>query len=96
MARGLAILCLPAAQAALDLTVGVSWATCIEIGGPSGGALAGFMNTASSLAAVLLPVAATLLEQRFGSFQAVLAVAAAIYFAGGLLWLKIDPARPLI
>ena len=38
---------------------------------------------------------ATLLEQRFGSFQAVFAVAAAIYFAGGLLWLKIDPARPL-
>jgi MFS family permease len=91
-----AVLCLTFAQAALDLTVGVSWATCIEIGGPFGGTLAGFMNMASSLAAVLLPVVAAALEQRFGTFHAVFALASAIYFAGGLLWLKIDPTRPLI
>ncbi len=90
------VLCLTFAQAALDLTVGVSWATSIEIGGPFGGTLAGFMNTASSLAAVLLPVVGAALEQRFGTFHAAFALAAAVYFAGGLLWLKIDPTRPLI
>lgn len=90
-----AVICLACAQAALDLTVGVSWATCVEIGGAFGGMLGGFMNTASCVAAVLLPLVAAAMEQRFGSFQAVFALAAAVYFAGGLLWLKIDPGRKL-
>ncbi len=91
-----AVLCLTGAQVALDLTVPVSWATSVDIGGPFGGTLAGFMNMASCIAAVLLPLVAAALEQRFGSFQAVFAVASAGYLAGGLLWLKIDPRRKLV
>ena len=80
-----AVIWLALAQAALDLTVGVSWATCVDVGGSLGGTLAGFMNTASSLAAFLLPLIAAGLEQRFGSYRIVFAVAAAVYLAGGLL-----------
>ena len=83
------------AQAGLDLTVGVSWATCVDVGGSLGGTLAGSMNTASSLAAFVLPLVAAGLEQRFGSYRIVFAVAAPVYLAGGLLWLKIDPNRRL-
>jgi MFS family permease len=90
-----AVLCLAGAQAALDLTVGVSWATCVDVGGRFGSTLAGFMNTASSLAAVLLPVVAAGVESRSGSFQPVFAIAACVYLAGAFLWLRIDPSHRL-
>lgn len=90
-----AVIWLALAQGSLDLMVGASWATCVDVGGSLGGTLAGFMNTASSLAAVLLPLVAAGLQQHFGNYRAVFAVAAAVYLAGGLLWLKIDPNRRL-
>jgi MFS family permease len=91
-----AVLWLGAAQASLDLTTSVAWATSIDIGGRYGSTMAGFMNTASSIAAVMLPPLATALEREFGTFHAVFALAAGIYFAGGLLWLYIDPGRKVI
>jgi MFS family permease len=88
-----AVLCLAAAQGAHDLSLPVSWATVVEVGGRLGGATAGFMNMASSLSAMLSATAAPRLAAAFGSFHAMLAVAALTYFLGALLWLRIDPAE---
>ncbi len=86
-----AVLCLAFAQGAQDLTLPVAWATCVEIGGAFGGTATGFMNTASSLSAMISPVSAAWLAETFGSFHAMFLVATVIYVIGGLLWLAVDP-----
>jgi ACS family glucarate transporter-like MFS transporter len=88
-----AVLCLALAQGAHDLSLPVSWATVVEVGGRLGGTTAGFMNMASSISAMLSSVAAPWLAAAFGSFHAMLAAAAVTYFLGALLWLRIDPTE---
>ncbi len=90
-----AILCLAFAAGSLDLAVPVAWATCAGVGGRFGGAATGFMNTGSSISAVLSPLSGAWLANHFGSFRAMFVVATVIYIIGGLLWLAIDPARQL-
>jgi MFS family permease len=89
------VLWLAFAQGSHDLTLPVAWATCIDVGGRLGGTASGFMNTASSLSAMISPVSAAWLASTYGSFQAMFATATAVYFIGGLLWLCIDPTRRL-
>lgn len=91
-----AILCLVLASGAHDLTLPVLWATTTDAGGRFGGTAGGFVNLASSLSGVLAPLSAALLERAFGSFHAIFFVAAAMYVAGALLWLIIDPQKELI
>jgi hypothetical protein len=79
----------------MDLAVPVAWATCLEVGGGFGGTAAGFMNSASSISALLSPVAAAWFFEQFGSFRAMFVSAMAIYMLAALLWLKIDPSRPV-
>ena len=90
-----AVLWLAFAQGAQDLTLPVAWATCVDFGGRYGGTATGFMNTASSLSAMISPISAAWLTQTFGSFNATFAVAAFVYFVGALLWFLIDPAKRL-
>jgi MFS family permease len=90
-----AVLWLAFAEAAYDLTLPVSWATVVDIGGAFGGTTGAFMNMASSISAMISSVSAAWLAATFGSFNAMLATAAAVYFIGGMLWLFIDPAKPL-
>lgn len=90
-----AILWLALAQGAQDLTLPVAWAVCSDIGGSLGGTAAGFMNTASSISAMISPVSAAWFLGTFGSFRAMFASAAVVYAVGGLLWLLIDPADRL-
>jgi MFS family permease len=89
------MLALALAQGALDLAVPVAWATYADIGGRFGSTATGFMNTASSLSAMVSPVSGAWLASRFGSFHAMFVVAAAVYVLGGLLWLLIDPSKTL-
>jgi hypothetical protein len=51
------------------------------------------MNTSSSLSAMISPIAAAWLFDRYGSFSAMFASASAVYFLTGLLWFQIDPTR---
>jgi MFS family permease len=90
-----AVLWLAFAQGAYDLTLPVSWATVVDIGGRFGGTTGAWMNMSSSVSAMISSLSAAWLAATFGSFHSVLATAAAIYVIGGLLWLAIDPARPL-
>ena len=86
---------LTASMGAHDLILPVTWATCVDIGGRYGGTASSIMNTGSSVSAMLCSGSAAWLAVKFGSFNAVLGVAAAAYIVGGLLWLRIDPGRPI-
>jgi ACS family glucarate transporter-like MFS transporter len=89
------VLCLSLGSGAMDLAVPVAWAACLEVGGKFGGTTTGFMNSASSLSALLSPIAAAWLFERSGSFHLMFLSAMAVYWITGLLWLAIDPARQI-
>lgn len=91
-----AILSLIMAEIGIDLTTPVAWTVSVEIGGASGGTVAAFMNSASSISAFLSPVAAAWIFTKFHSFDAMLVSAGLVYSIAGLLWLKIDSSRPLM
>lgn len=90
-----AILSLIVAEVGIDLTTPVAWTVSVEIGGSSGGTVAAFMNSASSISAFLSPVVAAWIFTKFQSFDAMLVSAGLVYSIAAFLWLKIDPSRPL-
>lgn len=90
-----AILSLIVAEIGIDLTTPVAWTVCVEIGGTSGGTVAAFMNSVSSISAFHSPVAAAWIFTRFQSFDAMLVSAGLVYSIAALLWPKIDSSRPL-
>ena len=53
-----AVLWMAVAQGSQDLTLPVAWATWVDVGGRFGGTATGFMNTASSISAMISPLAA--------------------------------------
>lgn len=85
-----AVLWLSFAQGAQDLSLPAAWATCVDVGRRYGGSTTGFMNTASSISAMISPVSAVWFQQTFGSFNAMFAAAGIVYLVGGLLWFWID------
>jgi MFS transporter, ACS family, glucarate transporter len=85
-----AVLWLAFAQAAQDLTLPVAWATCIDVSHKYGGTATGFMNTASSISAMISPVSAAWLASAFGSFHSMFFVASIVYCVGALFWGLID------
>ena len=87
------VACLALAAGAMDMAVPVAWATCVEVGGRFGGTTTGFMNTSSSISAIISPLAAAWLFDRYGSFSAMFASASAVYLLAALLWFWIDPRR---
>ncbi|MCW5982042.1 MAG: MFS transporter [Bryobacteraceae bacterium] len=90
-----AVLCLALAEGFHDFSLPVSWATVVDVGGRLGGATSGFMNMASSFSAMLSSISAAWLAATFGTFNAMLAAAAVTYVIGALLWLGIDPTKPV-
>jgi MFS transporter, ACS family, glucarate transporter len=86
----LAILCLMMAEVGLDLATPVAWAACLEAGAEFGGTTTAFMNSASSISAFISPLAAAWMYTKFGTFNAMLMSAGAVYLLASLLWLKID------
>ena len=85
-----AVLWLAFAQGAQDLTLPVAWATCIDVSHKYGGTATGFMNTASSISAMISPVSAAWLATTFGSFHSMFFVASVVYCVGALFWGLID------
>jgi nitrate/nitrite transporter NarK len=78
-----------------DLCISPSWAICHDIGGEAAGTVTGSMNTLGNLGGALSPLVVGYSVQWFGSWSAPLLVTAAVYVAGGVLTLAIDPRRRL-
>jgi nitrate/nitrite transporter NarK len=89
----IALLCI--ACALQDLAIPCIWAVCADIGGRYAGTVSGCMNAAGGVGAMLSPLLAAQLANRFDWNMAFLVFAGA-YLLGGLLWLRIDATETIL
>jgi len=89
-----AMVCLTMALAGLELTVSVSWAICIDIGGEFSGSVSSVMNTWGNLGGAVSAVMVGYLAVRFGWTSPFL-LASALCLVSVLLVSRIEPRRPV-
>ena len=77
--------------AAASFLLGACWGACQDISGPHAGLVAGCMNTAGQVGAVLSPI----ILPRFAEPAVPLCIAGALYLVGASCWLLVDPRRPI-
>jgi hypothetical protein len=77
--------------AAASFLLGACWGACQDIAGPHAGLVAGCMNTAGQVGAVLSPI----ILPRFADPAVPLCIAGVLYLAGASCWLLVDPRRPI-
>ncbi|MGH9631524.1 MAG: MFS transporter, partial [Bryobacteraceae bacterium] len=76
----------------LELTVGVSWAIPLDIGGDFAGSASAVMNTCGNIGGAISPTLLAYLVAGYG-WEVPFAVAALLCIAAALLFLKIDASR---
>ena len=81
------------ALAGLELTVPVSWAISLDIGGDYSGSVSGVMNTLGNIGGALGAVCIGYLATNFGWNSSFL-TASAMCCVAGLLAICINPTRP--
>ena len=77
------------------LTTPAVWATCLDIGRRRAGVVSGTTNMFGNLAGTVAPIIFGYVVQTWGSWTIPFYIAAAIMFGGVVMWLFIDPRRPL-
>jgi MFS family permease len=87
-----AVVCLTVALAGLELTVPVSWAICIDIGGEFSGSFSSVMNTWGNLGGALSAVMVGYLATLLGWASPFLLASAFCLFSAALVS-RIDPCR---
>jgi MFS family permease len=88
------LFCLTFALAALELTVAVSWAICLDIGGDFSGSVSGVMNTLGNLGGTVSSVSIGYLATHLTWIWVFLA-ASFMCIAAALLATRIDPSQVL-
>lgn len=78
-----------------DFTLPVAFATCIDIGKSRSGLVAGAMNFAGQIGAFFLAIAFGKIVDSTGNYNTPLYFISAVLFLSSLLWLRIDPEKPL-
>ncbi len=78
-----------------DVQMPGAWTACMDVGGKSVATLSGAMNMVGNLGGFLSPIVCGYLVQAAGGWNAAFYVTAALYLAGGLCWLAMDPITPL-
>ncbi len=89
------MLCLTFALAGLELTVAVSWAISLDIGGDYTGSVSGVMNTLGNLGGALSSVVIGYLATKMGWNWPFL-VASAMCLIAALLATRINPNRSAV
>ena len=79
-----------------DFMLPVAWAVCLDIGNEYAGAMTGAMNMAGQAGSFLTSVVFGYLVQAYGTYNAPLLPMAILTGVSALLWLKIDPTKPLV
>ena len=80
----------------VELSGPVTWTTAMDLGGSHVGAVSGAMNSIGQMGGAVAPaVVGYLVQLGRGGWTAALYSAAAIYAAGFLCWLFLDPVTPL-
>jgi sugar phosphate permease len=77
------------------LTTPAVWATCLDIGRRRAGVVSGTTNMFGNLAGTVAPIIFGYVVQTWGSWTIPFYIAAAIMACGVVMWLFIDPRRPL-
>ncbi len=93
-AHGLSILFFCVALFGLELTVGVSWAVTLDIGGEYAGSVSAVMNTLGNSGAAIAAAVTGYIVAASGWFAA-FAVLAVLCTIAALLFTRIDASRPL-
>jgi sugar phosphate permease len=79
-----------------DFVIPVSWAACIDVGGRFSGTYSGAMNMMGNLGgAAATAVIGHLLVLTHKNWNVVFYLAAAVFVAGAVCWLFIDPVTPM-
>jgi len=91
----IALICLTIALAGLELTVAVSWAMCIDIGGEFSGSVSSVMNTSGNIGGAISTVAAGYLATMFG-WNSPFLVGSALCIFAALLVSRVDPRRSVV
>ena len=84
------ILCLSMGYAGLTFQQPAVFTTCLDIGGPKGGAVLGMMNTAGQVGAAVSSAVFGYIVKATSNYDAPLAPMAAFLLIGMLLWAKVD------
>lgn len=79
------------AGASASFLLGACWGVCQDIGGPHAGLVAGCMNTAGQVGAVLSPI----ILPMFADPAVPLCIAGGLYLAGATCWWFVDPRKPI-
>lgn len=90
-----AVTALCAGLAAMNFMIPVSWALCLDLGRKHAGAVTGSMNMAGQVGSLISSVAFGYMVKGLGSYDYALLPLAAMLVVSGLLYLGIDPAKPL-
>jgi nitrate/nitrite transporter NarK len=77
----------------VDLFLGAAWASALDIGGSSGGAVAGLMNASSNFAGFVSPAFLGWVIQTWKNWDIFLAVAVVMNLAAALVWLAVNPRQ---
>jgi sugar phosphate permease len=92
----LAVVALALASFCNDLTLPGAWAAAMDVGGSYAGTLSGTMNMMGNAGGFVASVVAPyILRMANDNWNAVLYVAAAIYFIGIFFWVALDPVTPI-
>jgi MFS family permease len=87
--------CLTLALAGLELTVAVSWAISLDIGGEYSGSVSGVMNTLGNIGGAMSAVCIGYLATNLGWNWAFL-IASAMCIVAAILATRIDPTRSAV
>ena len=89
--RRLAAALIGLAALGVDLYLGAAWTTALDIGGASGGAVAGLMNASSNCAGFASPAVMGWVLGRWHDWNTVLLVSAAATLLSAVVWLGANP-----
>jgi MFS family permease len=88
VAKAIAIAC---ALASADLALGACWAVPLDVAPDDAGVVTGCMNTLGNLGGLVGPLVVGVAIDRGRSWTVPFYISAAVYAAGALAWLAIDP-----
>jgi ACS family glucarate transporter-like MFS transporter len=78
-----------------DFAMGVSWATCLDIGHRYSGTVSGFMNMVGNLGGAVSSVMVARLAKQ-GDWNSALAFSGTMFLIAGVCWLFIEPRRVVV
>ena len=84
------------ALGSVDFALSACWAVCLDVGHEHAGVVTGTMNTLGNIGGLLTPLVVGVAVERWHSWTLPFYVTAAVYAAGALAWLAIDPKRSVV